>query len=233
MSVDSDIVCGPIITIDGPAGSGKTTTAKELASRLSFRHLDSGALYRAITYALVKEGIPPERWISLVDTDLDNIGVNVNLEDAKIDICLNGEPLFSELRTTEVTECVPVVASLKVVREWLLGIQRKVGMLGNLVADGRDMGAVVFPEADLKIFLVADLEARARRRLLQNFVISPSPEEIMTEAKIIKNRDFTDTAREFSPLRRPKDSFELDTTSLSFEEQVSLILSMAEDLTTI
>lgn len=233
MSVSSDIVCGPIITIDGPAGSGKTTTAKELASRLSFRHLDSGALYRAVTYALLKEGIPPERWISLVAADLDNIGVNVNLEDAKIDICLNGRALFSELRTTEVTECVPVVASLEVVREWLLGIQRKIGMLGNLVADGRDMGAVVFPEADLKIFLVADLEARARRRLLQNFVISPGPEDIMTEAKIIKNRDFTDTAREFSPLRRPKDSFELDTTSLSFEEQVLLILSMAKDLTTI
>ena len=130
-----------------------------------------------------------------------------------------------------MTKYVPVVASLPAVRQWLLGTQRALGSHGNLVADGRDMGTIVFPDADLKVFLVAGLEARARRRLLQDLGVDPSPDEIEAEAERIEDRDRTDSDRELSPLRRPEDAFEVDTTALSFEEQVSLILKRVKDLT--
>lgn len=231
MSGGPDIPRGPVITLDGPAGSGKTTTARELARRLGFRHLDSGGLYRALTFALLEERIPPEGWPALTSADLDDLGVRAEPGSARVDIYRHDEALSSELRTVEVTKYVPVVASLPVVRRWLLGTQRALGAQGNLVADGRDMGTVVFPDADLKVFLVAGLEARARRRLLQDFGVDPSPDEIVAETERIEERDRTDSDRELSPLRRPEDAFEVDTTTLSFEEQVSLILRQVKDLT--
>ena len=222
---------GLVITLDGPAGSGKTTTAREIAERLGFRHLDSGGLYRALTFALLDDKIQPEEWSGLTFADLDDLGVRAEPGDGRIDIYRNERLLASELRTAEVTQHVPVVASLPAVRQWLLGTQRALGEHGNLVADGRDMGTVVFPSADLKVYLVAGLAARARRRSLQDFGVDPSGEEIAAEAARIEERDRADSDRELSPLRRPKDAFEVDTTTLSFEEQVSLILKRVKNLT--
>ncbi len=222
---------GPVITLDGPAGSGKTSTAKELARRLGFRHLDSGGLYRALTFALLAAGIPQEEWTELTSGELDALGVRAEPCDASVDIYRGEHVLTSELRTPEVTAHVSYVARLPTVRQWLLGTQRSLGEYGNLVADGRDMGTVVFPEADLKVFLVAGLEARARRRLLQDVGGAPSAEEITAEAGRIEQRDRTDSDRELSPLRRPQDAFDVDTTTLSFEEQVGLILKRVKDLT--
>ncbi len=224
-------VPGPVITLDGPAGSGKTTTAMELARRLGFCHLDSGGLYRALTFALLEDEIPSAEWGELTSKDLDALGVRAEPGEARVDIFRGDRALTSELRSVEVTEHVPVVASLPAVRQWLLGTQRALGEHGNLVADGRDMGTVVFPEADLKVFLVAGLEARARRRLLQDLGGAPSPEAITAEAGRIERRDRTDSDRELSPLRRPEDALEVDTTTLSFEEQVSLILKRVKNLT--
>jgi cytidylate kinase len=222
---------GPVITLDGPAGSGKTTTARELARRLGFRHLDSGGLYRALTFAFLEDGVPPEEWSRLTSTELEALGVRAEPGDARVDIYRGDKALTSELRTAEVTEHVSLVASLPLVRGWLLGIQREAGEHGNLVADGRDMGTVVFPDADLKVFLVAGLDARARRRLLQDSGGNPSSDEIAAEAGRIERRDRTDSDRELSPLRRPEDAFEVDTTTLSFQEQVSLILKRVKNLT--
>lgn len=222
---------GPVITLDGPAGSGKTTTAKELARRLGFRHLDSGGLYRALTFALLEDQVPRATWGRLTAADLDGLAVRVEPGEGRVDIHRGERLLTSLLRTPEVTEHVPFVASLPAVREWLLETQRVLGEHGNLVADGRDMGTVVFPEADLKVFLIAGLESRARRRLVQDFGGVPTTDEIVAEAGRIEERDRADSDREHSPLRRPDQAFDVDTTTLSLEEQVGLILKRVKDLT--
>lgn len=221
----------PVITLDGPAGSGKTTTAQAVAKRLGFRHLDSGALYRALTYALLQEGVPQEEWGSLESGRLSELNVEVEAEGDRVNVYRDGALLTSQLRSKEVTECVSALAGLPAVREWLLEVQRSVGALGNLVADGRDMGTVVFPDAEVKIFLVAGLEERARRRLLQDSGREPTSGEVQEEARRMEERDQADRSREHSPLRRPKDALEVDTTVLPFADQVALILRRVKDLT--
>ncbi len=222
-----------VITLDGPAGSGKTTTAKAVAKRLGFRHLDSGALYRALTFALLQKGVPEEEWEGLGSEQLSalKIEVEVDADGDGVDIHLDGVLLTTALRSPEVTSCVSAVAGLPAVRAWLLGVQRSVGAHGNLVADGRDMGTVVFPDADVKIFLVAGLEERARRRLLQDTGREPTAVELQEEARRIEQRDQADRSRNHAPLRRPEGAVEVDTTGLSFEEQVALILRRVKGLT--
>jgi cytidylate kinase len=221
----------PVITLDGPAGSGKTSTAEAVARALGFRHLDSGALYRALTFALLEEGVSEEEWATLGSTQLDALGIDVEPEGDGVNIRRNGALLTSELRGPEVTKRVSMLASLPAVRAWLLDVQREVGAHGNLVADGRDMGTVVFPDADVKIFLVAGLEERARRRLLQDSGDEPSALEIEEEARRIERRDEADQSRDLSPLRRPEDAVQVDTTGLTFDEQVAVIVKRVKDLT--
>lgn len=220
-----------IITVDGPAGSGKTTTAKAIAERLGYRHLDSGALYRALTYALLEAGIPESDWSNLTSDDLAALGVRTGVSVGRVDIYLGDTILGEELRTPEVTRDVPAVAKLGAVRTWLLDIQRNLGLHGALVADGRDMGSVVFPEAELKVFLVASLEQRARRRLFQDTGVDPADSDVEAEAARIYARDLMDSERELSPLRRPEGAFEIDTTDLDFEDQVRAILKRVINLT--
>ena len=215
---------GPVVTLDGPAGSGKSSTAREVARRLGFRHLDSGALYRSLSYGLQRAGIPQDVWPNLGSDDLDQLGICVRPVGSKVEISLGVLRLDSELRTSEVTEVVSSVAKLPAVREWLLGVQRSLGKHGNLVADGRDMGSVVFPDADLKVFLVADLEERARRRLIQDGNSNPTPDAVTSEAIKIEDRDRIDSEREHSPLVRPRGAIDLDTTDLDFEAQVTAIV---------
>ena len=221
----------PVITLDGPAGSGKTTTAQAVAKRLGFRHLDSGALYRALTFALLKEGVPEQEWGALEAEQLTALNVEVEAEGDVVNIYHDGVLLTSDLRSPEVTSSVSAVAGLPAVRDWLLDVQRSVGAHGNLVADGRDMGTVVFPDADVKFFLVASLEERARRRLLQDHGREPDVAEIQEEARRIDQRDQADRSRSHSPLRRPEHALEVDTTGLPFDDQVSLILRRVKDLT--
>jgi len=221
----------PVITLDGPAGSGKTTTAKAVAKRLGFRHLDSGALYRALTFAFLEGGVPEQEWGTLESEQLGEFKIEVNAEGDRVNIYHDGTLLTSDLRSPAVTACVSAVAGLPAVRDWLLGVQRSVGANGNLVADGRDMGTVVFPDADLKIFLIASLEERARRRLLQDYGHEPTMAEVQEEARRIEERDQADRSRRHSPLKRPEGAVEVDTTGLPFEDQVSLILRRVKDLT--
>ena len=221
----------PVITLDGPAGSGKTSTAQAVAKRLGFRHLDSGALYRAVTFALLQEGVPEEQWETLEAGQLNELGIEVEAEGDGVNIHRGGALLTSQLRSPDVTGRVSAVASLLAVRDWLLWVQRAVGAHGNLVADGRDMGTVVFPDADVKIFLVAGLEERARRRLLQDSGREPTSAEIEEEAQRIERRDQADQSRRHSPLMRPADAVEVDTTGLPFDEQVAVIVRRVKDLT--
>ena len=216
----------PVIVIDGPAGSGKSTTAREVARRLSFRHLDSGALYRALTCALLESGPPPDSWPALTESDLNAHPVRMTAAGAAFQVMLGARALTTELRSPEVDAHVSAVARLPAVRGWLLDRQRQAGEEGALVGDGRDLGTVVFPDADVKIFLAADVTERARRRLLQKGREPDSASEVKAEAARLRARDRIDATRGIAPLKKATDAFELDGTHLSFEEQVDAILGV-------
>lgn len=221
---------GPVVTLDGPAGAGKTTTAKEVARRLGLRHLDSGALYRALTFGLLQAGVPEARWPALDVDELRALGVKLEGTAAGYRVIVGGRPVDAELRTPEVTSRVSRLARLPAARACLLELQRTAGAEGGLVADGRDMGTVVFPEADVKVFLIADLRERARRRLLQDRRALDA-EAIAAEAEAIRRRDEQDSERDISPLRRPEGALEIDTTAMSFEDQVDAIVRRVGRLT--
>lgn len=230
-AADGGAVSPWVVTIDGPAGSGKSTTAREVARRLGYRHLDSGALYRAIAYALLDAHIPEEEWAALPAQRLDALGIEAEPDGDRVRITLSGRVLNTELRSSEATRCSPIVAKLPAVREWLLSIQRSLGARGGLVADGRDMGSVVFPMAAVKVYLKADLIERARRRIVQDGNPSPTHEQVQAEATRIQDRDEQDAGREQSPLVIPEGARILDTTNLDFEEQVGTIVEMVRRLT--
>ena len=217
---------GPVIVIDGPAGSGKSTTAREVARRLGFRHLDSGALYRALTFALLESGRPPDSWPALTASDLNAHPVRLAPVGTAFRVMLGARTLTSELRSPSVDAHVSAVARLPSVRAWLLGRQRQAGGAGSLVGDGRDLGTVVFPEAEVKIFLVADLAERARRRLLQTGRGPDAEGGVDAEADRLRDRDRIDATRGVAPLRKADDALEVDGTRLSFEEQVDAILGL-------
>jgi cytidylate kinase len=218
---------GPVVTLDGPAGSGKSTTAREVARRLGLRHLDSGALYRAMTFALLDAAIPAERWHALSDEELRSLGVDLEVTDDALRARVGGRVVGQELRTPEVTAKVSALARLPGPRRVLLDVQRAAGATGRLVADGRDMGTVVFPDADVKVFLVAAVEERARRRLGEAGVPRPTGRQLADEIARISERDRTDTERDLSPLRAPVDARVVDTTALAFDEQVRMIADLA------
>ena len=219
---------GPVVTLDGPAGSGKSTTAREVARRLGFRHLDSGALYRALTVALLESSIPETAWNAISVEELQALGVRVEPTTYDLAVYLGDRTLGAELRTPEVTALVSPLAKVPAVRGALLELQREAGREGRLVADGRDMGTVVFPDAEIKIFLVADLRERARRRLLEQGHL-PSQAAVETEAARIAERDERDSRRDLSPLCRPADAVDVDTTHCSFDEQVARIVALVEE----
>lgn len=222
---------GPVVTFDGPAGSGKSSTARAVARELGFRHLDSGALYRGLTWALLDRGIPPDRWPELDGEDFRRLDVRLEPTDTGYRVRVGGRRVDEALRSRRVTEHVSDVARLPVAREALLGLQRQAGAYGRLVADGRDMGTVVFPDADLKVFLVADLSERARRRLRQDEEEVATVEAVEREAERLARRDRRDSERSHAPLRKPRDAWVLDTTSLDFREQVEAVVRRVRQLT--
>lgn len=221
----------PVVTLDGPAGAGKSSTAQAVARALGFRHLDSGALYRALTHALQSRGVPRARWAELEVEDFRALEVAVDPSSLDFRVLVGGRPVDAELRTPAVTEAVSHLASLPAARRALLDLQRSVGAEGRLVADGRDMGTVVFPEADVKVFLVAELEERARRRLRERGRPDPTPGDVAAASVAIDDRDRRDSERAASPLRKPDGAHEIDTTALSFDEQVAAIVALVKALT--
>jgi len=223
---------GPVITLDGPAGSGKSSTAKAVAARLGFRHLDSGALYRALTFALLDAGIAEEEWEHTSEDDLQALGVTLSPTQVGYDVIVGGRVVTAELRSQEVTSRVAHLAGLPASRGCLLALQHEAGVRGRLVADGRDMGMVVFPDAEVKVYLVADLAERARRRLRDMGVMDPTDDDVVAQSGAIADRDRHDSEREISPLRQPVDAHLIDTTTLGFAEQVEAIVSLVEQLTT-
>lgn len=218
---------GIIIAIDGPAGSGKSSTAKAVADELGYRHLDSGAFYRGLTLAALRAGIPPETWSSLTADDLDDLGIAARPEETGYSITLRGKDVSREIRSPEVNAHVSRMAAVPTVREWLLAALRNAGASGGLVADGRDIGTVVFPHAELKVFLVCSPEERARRRLREQKGTEPGEDEIRGETSRLAQRDTQDSTRSVAPLLRATDAIDIDTTGRSFDDQVSEILTAA------
>lgn len=216
-----------VIAIDGPAGSGKSSTAKAVASRLGYLHLDSGAFYRAITLAALEEGIPAEEWGALSTDRLERLGVTSRRGQNGYALQIEGEDVGDRIRAPEVNAHVSRMAAVPAVREWLLSALRDAGRSGGLVADGRDIGTVVFPDAELKVFLVADPGERARRRLREQGSADPSAHEVEAETARLMERDRQDEDRETAPLLQADDAVLLDTTHLSFDQQVGRIVELA------
>lgn len=220
---------GIVVAIDGPAGSGKSSTAKAVARRLGYRHLDSGAFYRAITLAALRAGIDPERWEALTHAELDGLGVRGRAEGQGYALSIGGEDAGEAIRGAAVNAHVSRMAAVPAVRHWLMAALREAGAGGGLVADGRDIGTVVFPGAELKAFLVADPEERARRRLRERGEAAPDPEQVRAEAARLLGRDAIDSGRAAAPLRQAEDAVVVDTTHLTFEEQVDRIVRLARE----
>ncbi len=222
-----------IVAIDGPAGSGKTTTAQEVARRLGFLHLDSGALYRAFALAACERGwvgpagdVPRERIAQLAALDVGGEAVR-----GAIVAVLAGRQLGDEIRTPEVTACASKVSAHPEIREQVNAVLRRLAAQHptGIVCEGRDMGTAVFPEAELKVYMDAQPEERARRRLLQRGK-EASRENVSRESARLVARDKQDSQRAASPLKKAEGAIVVDTTSLSFEEQVTRIVEAARRL---
>lgn len=224
---ESTTVDAVIVTIDGPSGSGKTTTAKRVARRLGYLYLDTGAMYRAVTLAFLRAGHDPAS-SSGAEEVLERLQIDLRYEDDEMHVSLQGEEVTDEIRSQKVDALVSDVASLRSVRERMVEEQRRIGRekeesQGGIVLDGRDTGTVVFPDADVKIFLVADLEERARRRLEQ--YRSQGTEATLEDMKReLRERDRKDETRDLAPLRQADDAVQFDSTNCTIGEQVQFVV---------
>ncbi len=217
-----------IIAIDGPAGSGKSTTARLVAQKLGYTYIDTGAMYRALTLKVIESGIDPKDENSIVDI-AEKTKIDLLYQDGNLKVILDDKDVTEKIRTPEVTSLVSVVSAHPKVREVMVKKQRELGKDGGVVMDGRDIGTVVFPEADLKIFMKADIKERARRRQkeMQTQGFNVDIEELMKE---IEERDKLDSTREVAPLKKASDAIEIDTTNLTIDEQVEIVLKLAYEL---
>ena len=212
-----------VITIDGPAGSGKSTTARLVAKRLDYLYLDTGAMYRAVTLKAIQTGIDLED-IEGLEAMAAATEVDIVPDPGGYRVLLDGEDVTERIRSRDVTRASSIVSAVPGVRRRMVEIQRRLGQQGGIVAEGRDMGSVVFPDADLKIYLDADLETRARRRKLE---LEEKGEHVDIDdiRKDIIARDTYDSQRRHSPLVVPDGAVVIDTTHLTIQEQVELVLS--------
>jgi len=215
-----------VIAIDGPAASGKSSTAQWVARRLSYFHVDSGSLYRAATAARLRRGGDPESW---TESDVLAATKRISFAATKDEFVplIDGAPCDDQLRSTDVTRAVSRVAQMPKVRAWVNTQVRRAAESHDVVVDGRDIGTVVFPHADLKVFLVADPWERARRRLIQRLGRHPNDQEIAEETDLIVHRD----AKDATQTVQSTDAVLIDTTSLTQEDQVERIVALARAVT--
>jgi len=211
---------GKVVVIDGPAGSGKSTTAIALAAKLGFTYLDTGAMYRALTVKFLKLRIETFKDEKLTRDILDSTILRLIPGDNGLMVTLDNVDVTDQIRSNEVEGFVSEVSAAPVVREYMHRQQRSFARNFDIVAEGRDLGSYVFPDADIKIFLVADLDVRSQRRLLQK---NASDKELEKFRENLVKRDRIDSSREHSPLKKADDAIEIDTTNLTFEEQVEKI----------
>lgn len=215
-----------IIAIDGPAGAGKSTTAKLVADRLNYTYIDTGAMYRAVTLLALRENLSDKNELiaKLKATDLQ-----LKCEKGIITVLLNNEDVTGKIRTAEVNDFVSEISKIPEVRQELILKQKEIGKMGGVVMEGRDIGTVVFPNAELKIFLTAALETRINRRLLdfEKNGAHISDKEVKDN---LTKRDEIDSTREISPLQKTDDAIEIDTSSMTIDKQVNLIVEKAKEI---
>jgi cytidylate kinase len=216
-----------VIAIDGPAASGKTTTAKNLASALGLTYIDTGAMYRSVTLHALRRGIDVDDANAVADAarQVDIAFKNIGGENHTM---LNGEDVSLDIRTPEVTRYVSKIAAYKDVRLAMVTHQIELGGRGGVVAEGRDTTTVVFPDADIKVFLTATVEERAKRRQMDMEALGIET-SLQQQIEDINRRDRADSTREHSPLRKADDAFEIDTTNLSIDEQIVRIIDLVRD----
>jgi len=215
---------GFVVAIDGTSGSGKTTTARKVSKLLGWLYLDTGATYRAVAYFVLRRGVNPNDEEKVTQI-LDELNIEIEKVNNEQRTIVNGEDVSNKLRTDEVNKAVTPVSKMKTVRRFLVGIQRKIVDDNNVIIEGRDIGTVVFPDANLKFYMDADVGVRAKRRGLQD-----SKENLEEVEKDLKRRDYHDSTRKESPLKKSDDAYLLDTSSLSIDEQVDIVISEIKKL---
>jgi cytidylate kinase len=221
----------PVVAIDGPAGSGKSTTARAVARELGFSHFDSGAVYRAVTLVALEDCGSPDGWSAeAIVVAARARPVSVRAEDGAFTVTVGGVAAAEALRTEAVTRQVSRVSAMSPVRDFVNGLLRTAAAAGGVVMDGRDIGTVVFPDAEVKVFMVAEADERARRRLLERGRGADAA-SVRSEAGALLARDEYDSQREVAPLARAPDAVELDTTRLTFEQQVRTVVALARAAT--
>ncbi|MBQ3529229.1 MAG: (d)CMP kinase [Oscillospiraceae bacterium] len=204
------------IAIDGPAGAGKSTIAKRLAKELGYYYVDTGAIYRTVAYFLDLLGVSPKD-VDGVERYIDELTIEIEYdEEGKQHMIMNGMDVTGEIRTQDISQKASLVSAHAVVREMLLDMQRDVAKVHNVIMDGRDIGTVVLPKADVKIFLTASPEVRAKRRT-DELLAKGQTAEYEVVLKEIQQRDYQDTHREIAPLKMAKDSIKLDTSELDID----------------
>jgi cytidylate kinase len=214
-----------IIAIDGPAGAGKSTIAKKVAAKLGYAYIDTGAMYRAVTLCFLQSGAPFSE--DVVTREAETMDLSFAYKDGVNRVYVNGKEVTEAIRTLEVSRNVSKVSAVGGVRKAMVALQRKIGSMGGVVMDGRDIGTVVFPHAELKVFLTASVEERAHRRYLE---LKEKGEDVDLEdlKKRIAERDHLDETREIAPLRKADDAVLVDSTTLSIDEVTAKIVALAE-----
>ena len=214
------------IAIDGPAGAGKSTIAKALAKELGFRYVDTGAIYRTVAYFLDLLGVSPKD-VDGVERYIDELTIVIEYdEEGKQHMLMNGMDVTGEIRTQDISQKASLVSAHAVVREVLLDMQRDVAKQHNVIMDGRDIGTVVLPKADVKIFLTATPEVRAKRRY-DELIAKGQKAKLDTILKEIKQRDYQDTHREIAPLKMARDSIKVDTSDMDIDQVLAAIREIA------
>lgn len=222
-----------VIAIDGFSSCGKSTFAKAIAARLGYIFIDTGAMYRAVTLCALNQGLVGEQSVDeaavVAMLDRVNISFKFNSERGASDVYVNGECVEREIRTIEVSSCVSRISSIREVREKLVALQQQMGCDRGVVMDGRDIGTVVFPDAELKIFMTADPKVRAERRYAE---LTAKGDKVTME-EILENvisRDNADMTRAISPLRQAEDAIVLDNSYMSVEEQMAWFMERYEQV---
>lgn len=212
-----------IIAIDGPAASGKSVSAKLLAKELNFLYLDTGAMYRCVAFSIMEEQIDISNKNSLRKF-LKEFEIDLKYDDGSLTFFANGRNVTNKIRNSNVSQKVSEISAIPVIREYMVGIQRNFTKDNSCVMEGRDIGTVVFPDAEIKFFIVASDEVRAKRRQidLESLGEKRSLNDVMDE---IKKRDKHDSERGHSPLRKAFNAIEVDTTNMSINEQVSFMIN--------
>jgi cytidylate kinase len=212
----------PVITIDGPAGAGKSTTAREVARRLGFRLVDTGALYRALAWALTQAGVSPED-----EAAVEALLVRTSVELDGGRVLVDGRDVTTEIRTPEIAMVTSRLTALRAVRDKMTPLQRSLAAVGGVVLEGRDTGSVVCPDAEVKVYLDADLAERARRRR-DELAAGGLPADYESVKAEVALRDRQDMERELAPLRKPAGAVTVDSTALSPQAVVQRILEAVE-----